>query len=112
MVATGIVSAGPYQFIFFRAAERFLPGRSASAVIKKLVISSTLAPINLAGIFTASNFFLGNSSDMVAKRIKEELFQTWATGLLYWPAVNLLILKIVPVPHQPHVNSLAGAGQH
>jgi len=41
-------------------------------------------------------------------KIEEDLFGVWLAGTLYWPAVNMVVFKLVAVQHRAVVNSCFG----
>ena len=62
-------------------------------------------PIMIGATMSTAWFLEGRKTAEVASLLKRELGSAFIAGLGFWPAVNLVIFKSVPVSMRPVVSS-------
>lgn len=102
---TGLVTTGPLAHMLFTRLERFAPGTSTLAVLKKVACNAGFMPIMIGATMSTAWFLEGRKTAEVASLLKRELGSAFIAGLGFWPAVNLVIFKSVPVSMRPVVSS-------
>ncbi|MBN3320976.1 MP17L protein, partial [Atractosteus spatula] len=87
---------GNFNYLWMRALERRFPGRSARMVLRKLLLDQTVAsPVATSVFYTGVSLLDGK--DDVLQDWREKFLNTYKTGLMYWPFVQLLNFLLVPL---------------
>ncbi|XP_076148239.1 bMERB domain-containing protein 1 isoform X2 [Alosa pseudoharengus] len=87
---------GNFNFFWMRFLERRFPGNSARMVLRKLLLDQTTAAPLATSVFYTGVSFLEGKED-IFQDWREKFFNTYKTGLMYWPFVQLLNFALVPL---------------
>lgn len=102
---TGLITTGPLAHVLFTRLERFAPGTSTVAVLKKVACNAGFMPIMIGATMSTAWFLEGRKTNEVVSLLRQELGSAFIAGLGFWPAVNLIIFKSVPLSLRPVVSS-------
>eukprot|EP01121_Diplochlamys_sp_Union-15-3_P004589 TRINITY_DN14774_c0_g1_i1.p1 TRINITY_DN14774_c0_g1~~TRINITY_DN14774_c0_g1_i1.p1 ORF type:complete len:186 (-),score=21.42 TRINITY_DN14774_c0_g1_i1:43-600(-) len=93
-----------YHFLL----ENRFPGKSFSAIaIKTMANGLVLGPLTIACMFAGVSFLEGKKKDHVKAKMQNDLLKTWMAAGIYWPGINMLIFKFVPVHYRPVAGGVA-----
>jgi protein Mpv17 len=92
--------------------ERLIPGAAWTPVVGKVITAALVAPMNISLTFTFLGALKGHSAEVIEKKVRLDLGSTWATGIMYWPAVMLLNFRFVPLQHRATAGSAFGTLWH
>ena len=82
---------------FFYAEQKF-PGRSFSAILKKLSIDQLLViPSMLATFFILNEGFQGNGLHQISLRFRQDYSKVLQTNWSIWPLAQLLNFYFIPL---------------
>ena len=93
-----------------------MPGQSLPRIVQKTAANAGFAfCVSLPIMLTASTLLAPPDKDGRRRtlrdaqaKIEADLFNVWLAGTLYWPAVNMVVFKLVAVQQRAVVNSLFG----
>lgn len=88
---------GNFNYFWLRALERRFPGKSARMLFQKLLLDQSFASPLATSVFYTGVSFLEGKED-VFEDWREKFFNTWKTGLMYWPFMQFLNFSLMP-PH-------------
>ncbi|KAK2832979.1 hypothetical protein Q5P01_016868 [Channa striata] len=72
------------------------PGKSAGMVFRKLLLDQSFAsPLATSVFYTGVSFLEGR--DDIFEDWREKFFNTWKTGLMYWPFMQFLNFVLMPL---------------
>ena len=108
MGATGLFVSGPIGHTIVHTLERFIPGNSRSASLKKVLCNSLIAPITISIMFTTVTLLKGKTLQDAKTKIENDLPVTYTTAAFYWPFVSYLNFRHTPLQYRPVVGSIAG----
>eukprot|EP01027_Heterolobosea_sp_BB2_P005250 GEZU01008049.1.p1 GENE.GEZU01008049.1~~GEZU01008049.1.p1 ORF type:complete len:208 (-),score=45.37 GEZU01008049.1:159-716(-) len=108
MGTNAILIAGPLGITVQLFLERWFPGRDNKTIFKKMFINTALAPFLISVTFTSVALMKGKSLHEAQEKVKADVMPTFVMGGLYWPFVNFLNFKYVPLVYRPAVGSAAG----
>uniref|UniRef100_A0A493TS41 MPV17 mitochondrial inner membrane protein like n=1 Tax=Anas platyrhynchos platyrhynchos TaxID=8840 RepID=A0A493TS41_ANAPP len=94
---------GNLNYVWLRALERALPGRRPAAVLGKVLCDQLLAAPVAVGAFYTGEWLCGAPGRPIAERQPSA-----ATGLMYWPFVQLSNFVFVPVYLRTAYTGLCG----
>ncbi|KAG5854421.1 mpv17-like protein isoform X1 [Anguilla rostrata] len=87
---------GNFNYFWMRGLERRFPGNSASMVLRKVILDQTISsPIATSAFYTGMSLLDGK--DDIFQDCRGKFLNTYKTGLMYWPFVQLLNFTLVPV---------------
>uniref|UniRef100_A0A3Q3LQV5 MPV17 mitochondrial inner membrane protein like n=1 Tax=Mastacembelus armatus TaxID=205130 RepID=A0A3Q3LQV5_9TELE len=87
---------GNFNFFWMRFLERRFPGNSAGMVLRKLVLDqTTAAPLTTSVFYTGVSFLEGKED--ITEDWKKKFLNTYKTGLMFWPFMQLLNFAFVPL---------------
>uniref|UniRef100_A0AAY3ZY67 Uncharacterized protein n=1 Tax=Denticeps clupeoides TaxID=299321 RepID=A0AAY3ZY67_9TELE len=87
---------GNFNFFWMRFLERRFPGKSVGMVLRKLLLDqAAAAPLATSVFYTGISFLEGK--DDITQDWREKFLNTYKTGLMYWPFVQLLNFALVPL---------------
>lgn len=87
---------GNFSFFWMRFLERRFPGNSAGMVLRKLLLDqTTAAPLATTVFYTGVSFLEGK--DDIFQDWREKFVNTYKTGLMFWPFMQLLNFALVPL---------------
>ncbi|XP_072319969.1 mpv17-like protein [Eucyclogobius newberryi] len=87
---------GNFNFFWMRFLERTFPGASVGMVLRKVVLDqTTAAPVATSVFYTGVSFLEGKED--ITKDWREKFFNTYKTGLMFWPFVQFLNFALVPL---------------
>lgn len=110
-LAFGSLCAGPVQSYWQRFLERKFPGGHARALASKLGASIVVMyPVMTVLSFTIVPVMQGDSGAVIADRLASKAPGAMAASMLYWPFVNLLAFRFVPVQYRPAAMGFGAAG--
>ncbi|CAL8310419.1 unnamed protein product [Arctogadus glacialis] len=87
---------GNFNYWWLRALERRFPGRSTGMLARKLLLDQSFASPLATSVFYTGVSFLEGKED-VFEDWRDKFFNTWKTGLLYWPFMQFLNFLLVPL---------------
>lgn len=87
---------GNFNYFWLGALERRFPGRSAGMVCRKLLLDQSFASPLATSVFYIGVSALEGKND-VFEDWREKFFNTWKTGLFYWPFMQLMNFVLIPV---------------
>ncbi|CAL8289170.1 unnamed protein product [Boreogadus saida] len=87
---------GNFNYCWLRALERRFPGRSTGMLVRKLLLDQSFASPLATSVFYTGVSFLEGKED-VFEDWRDKFFNTWKTGLLYWPFMQFLNFLLVPL---------------
>ncbi|XP_043936589.1 mpv17-like protein [Protopterus annectens] len=91
----GLCFHANFNFFWFKALEHVWPGSAARCVIKKVVTDQLVAgPITISAFYTGLSFLDGEED--VFKTVREKLWPTYKTGVVYWSTVQAVNFSIIP----------------
>uniref|UniRef100_A0ABM5EZE0 Mpv17-like protein isoform X1 n=1 Tax=Pogona vitticeps TaxID=103695 RepID=A0ABM5EZE0_9SAUR len=98
---------GPFNYAWLRALERLVPGRAPGAVLAKVLGDQLLgAPVAVSAFYTGMSILQGKE-DIFAD-CRNKFWNTYKTGLMYWPFVQLSNFSLVPVYLRTAYTGLCG----
>ncbi|KAH0631872.1 hypothetical protein JD844_019765 [Phrynosoma platyrhinos] len=87
---------GNFSYFWLRGLERLLPGRAPATLLAKVLCDQALgAPVAIAAFYTGMSVLQGKE-DIFAD-CREKFWNTYKTGLMYWPFVQLSNFSLIPV---------------
>ncbi|XP_072549878.1 mpv17-like protein [Salminus brasiliensis] len=87
---------GNFNYFWLRALERRFPGRSLGMVLRKLVLDQSFASPLATSVFYTGVSFLEGKED-IFQDWREKFFNTYKTGLMYWPFMQFLNFVLMPL---------------
>ncbi|KAK1164904.1 mpv17-like protein isoform X1 [Acipenser oxyrinchus oxyrinchus] len=87
---------GNFSYLWMRGLERCFPGRAVSMVLRKVLLDQTVAAPLATSVFYTGVSLLEGKED-VLQDWREKFWNTYKTGLLYWPFMQLLNFLLVPL---------------
>ncbi|XP_044513274.1 mpv17-like protein isoform X1 [Gracilinanus agilis] len=85
-----------FNYVWMRLLERALPGRTPRAVLTKVLCDQLLgAPIALSAFYTGMSILQEKEDKFLD--LRQKFWNTYKTGLMYWPFVQLTNFSFVPV---------------
>ncbi|XP_077590649.1 mpv17-like protein [Stigmatopora nigra] len=87
---------GNFNYFWMRALERRFPGKSAGMLFRKLLLDQSFASPLATSVFYTGVSYLEGKED-IFEDWREKFFNTWKTGLMYWPFMQLLNFALLPL---------------
>ncbi|XP_017308079.1 mpv17-like protein [Ictalurus punctatus] len=87
---------GNWNYFWLRALERRFPGRSLGMVLSKLALDQSFASPLATSVFYTGVSVLEGKED-VFEDWREKFFNTYKTGLMYWPFMQFLNFVLMPL---------------
>ncbi|KAK9393202.1 Mpv17-like [Crotalus adamanteus] len=85
-----------FNYLWLRGLERLLPGRAPAAVLAKVGCDQLVgAPVAILAFYSGMRMLQGKE-DIFAD-CRQKFWNTYKTGLMYWPFVQLSNFSLVPV---------------
>ncbi|KAJ6636912.1 hypothetical protein lerEdw1_013788 [Lerista edwardsae] len=98
---------GNFNYVWLRALERLLPGRAPGAVLGKVLCDQLMgAPVAVLAFYTGMSLLQGKED--IFSDCKKKFWNTYKTGLMYWPFVQLSNFSLVPVYLRTAYTGLCG----
>ncbi|XP_044834786.1 mpv17-like protein isoform X1 [Mauremys mutica] len=99
---------GNFNYVWLRRLERALPGRAPGAVLAKVLCDQLVgAPVAILAFYTAGMSILQGKENIFSD-CKKKFWNTYKTGLMYWPFVQLSNFVLVPVYLRTAYTGLCG----
>ena len=108
MGTTGLCVSGPLGFLIFSSLDRFVPGNSSKASLKKTLLNACIAPLSICVTFSTVTLLKGGTLTDAKNKIASDLVSTYTTSIFYWPVIGFLNFRFVPLQYRPVVGSIAG----
>ena len=108
MGTTGLCVSGPLGFLIFSSLDRFVPGNSSKASLKKTLLNACIAPLSICVTFSTVTLLKGGTLTDAKNKIASDLVTTYTTSIFYWPVIGFLNFRFVPLQYRPVVGSIAG----
>ncbi|XP_026871503.1 mpv17-like protein [Electrophorus electricus] len=86
---------GNFNYFWLRALERRFPGRSLGMISRKLLLDQSFASPLATSVFYTGVSFLEGKED-VFEDWREKFFNTYKTGLMYWPFMQFWNFMLMP----------------
>jgi hypothetical protein len=91
----------PFVIFWYPFVTSLSPGQTFFRILQRVLIDSvTGSPIVISLVF-AGNSVLNNDLNNLFTQFKQSFFETWLTGIKYWPFVHMITFGLVPPPFQP-----------
>ncbi|KAM9584300.1 mpv17-like protein [Trichechus inunguis] len=85
-----------FNYVWLGLLERALPGRAPRAILAKVLYDQVLgAPVAISAFYAGMSILQGK--DDIFLDLKEKFWNTYKSGLLYWPFVQLTNFSLVPI---------------
>ncbi|KAH0506198.1 Mpv17-like protein [Microtus ochrogaster] len=98
---------GNFNYVWLRLLERALPGRAPRTVLAKVLCDQTVGgPIYLSAFYVGMSVLQGK--DDIFLDLKQKFWNTYKSGLMYWPFVQLTNFSLVPVHWRTAYTGLCG----
>lgn len=99
---------GPSVMMYQQLAEKTFPGQLWRMVGRKILLDQmTLAPFMITSFFVGMNLLEGNNSaSQISEEWKEKFPKAYALGICFWPVVNTVQWRAVPIPARPIWNAV------
>ncbi|XP_044834787.1 mpv17-like protein isoform X2 [Mauremys mutica] len=98
---------GNFNYVWLRRLERALPGRAPGAVLAKVLCDQLVgAPVAILAFYTGMSILQGKEN--IFSDCKKKFWNTYKTGLMYWPFVQLSNFVLVPVYLRTAYTGLCG----
>ncbi|XP_069726465.1 bMERB domain-containing protein 1 isoform X2 [Phaenicophaeus curvirostris] len=98
---------GNFSYVWLRALERALPGRRPPAVLAKVLCDQLLgAPVAVLAFYTGMSIL--QKKEDIFSDCRQKFWNTYKTGLMYWPFVQLSNFILVPVYLRTAYTGLCG----
>ncbi|XP_071427647.1 bMERB domain-containing protein 1 isoform X2 [Pithys albifrons albifrons] len=98
---------GNFSYVWLRALERALPGRRPPAVLGKVLCDQLLgAPVAVLAFYTGMSIL--QKKEDIFSDCKKKFWNTYKTGLMYWPFVQLSNFILIPVHLRTAYTGLCG----
>ncbi|XP_053131877.1 mpv17-like protein isoform X2 [Hemicordylus capensis] len=98
---------GNFNYVWLRALERLLPGRAPAAVLAKVLCDQLVgAPVAVLAFYTGMSVLQGKED--IFSDCRQKFWNTYKTGLMYWPFVQLSNFSLVPVHLRTAYTGLCG----
>nr|XP_057904594.1 mpv17-like protein isoform X1 [Doryrhamphus excisus] len=88
VAVVAITFHGNFNYFWMRALERRFPGKSAGMLFRKLLLDQSFASPLATSVFYTGVSFLEGKED-IFEDWREKFFNTWKTGLMYWPFMQV-----------------------
>ncbi|XP_040829849.1 mpv17-like protein isoform X2 [Ochotona curzoniae] len=96
-----------FNYVWLRLLERALPGRAPRTVLAKVLCDQTLGgPVALSAFYVGMSFLQGDED--IFLDLKQKFWNTYKTGLMYWPFVQLTNFGLIPVHWRTAYTGLCG----
>ncbi|XP_032001127.1 mpv17-like protein isoform X1 [Hylobates moloch] len=107
-VATLVVAFhANFNYVWLGLLERALPGRAPRAVLAKLLCDQVVgAPIAVSAFYVGMSILQGK--DDIFLDLKQKFWNTYMSGLMYWPFVQLTNFSLVPVQWRTAYTGVCG----
>ncbi|XP_045675509.1 mpv17-like protein [Phyllostomus hastatus] len=107
-VATvAVVFHANYNYVWQRLLERAVPGRTPRAILTKVLWDQAVgAPVAISAFYTGMSILQGK--DDIFLDLKQKFWNTYKSGLMYWPFVQLTNFSLVPVQWRTAYTGLFG----
>lgn len=98
---------GNFNYVWLRGLERALPGRAPRVVLAKVLCDQLVgAPIAILAFYTGMSIL--QEKENILSDCKKKFWNTYKTGLMYWPFVQLSNFVLVPVYLRTAYTGLCG----
>ncbi|XP_024427089.3 mpv17-like protein [Desmodus rotundus] len=96
-VATvAVVFHANYNYVWQRLLERAVPGRTPRAILTKVLCDQAVgAPVAISAFYTGMSILQGK--DDIFLDLRQKFWNTYKSGLMYWPFVQLTNFSLVPI---------------
>ncbi|KAH7282636.1 hypothetical protein KP509_35G041200 [Ceratopteris richardii] len=106
MLAAGLLLSGPSLHFWFNLMSATFPTRDIASTLKKMALGQIVYGPTFNTVFFSLNAYLqGETTPEVIARLKRDLLPALKGGLIYWPLIDFLTYRYVPVHLQPLVNN-------
>ncbi|XP_006872019.1 PREDICTED: mpv17-like protein [Chrysochloris asiatica] len=102
-----VVFHANFNYAWLRLLERALPGRAPRTILAKVVCDQTIgAPIAVSAFYAGMSILQGK--DDIFLDLKQKFWNTYKSGLMYWPFVQLTNFSLVPIHWRTAYTGLCG----
>jgi len=106
---TGLICSGPAGHAVFTLLETLVPGSSAGAALRKVLLDTVIAPARIAMTFGTHQLLSGNGIDGAAAKVREDTLPTFAAGVCIFPWIIFGVYRKVPLGWRATVMAPVGA---
>jgi protein Mpv17 len=96
----GLLYFGPALHYWLLMISKLIPGFSVVATLKKTLLGQSIFGPTITCVFFAATLIstsgLASGLAQLPNKIRQDLLVTWASGLGYWPFVDLIMYGLVP----------------
>lgn len=99
----GLLFFGPAANLWYSAIFKFLPSTSLVSTLQKAALGQVVFGPIFTCVFFGAGMIQGGSFSIGgwAAKIRSDLPAVWASGLGFWPVVDFISYKVVPVQWIP-----------
>jgi len=91
----------PLVYNWLKFAARMFPKNNMKHLLAKVAMDQTLfAPVGLTCFYVGLTALEGKTREEVYQEWSEKFWNTWATSVFIWPALQTINFKFVPAPHR------------
>eukprot|EP01112_Ceratiomyxa_fruticulosa_P023925 TRINITY_DN939_c2_g1_i3.p1 TRINITY_DN939_c2_g1~~TRINITY_DN939_c2_g1_i3.p1 ORF type:complete len:230 (-),score=33.81 TRINITY_DN939_c2_g1_i3:383-1072(-) len=109
MGINGFFVIAPISYGMNQKLEKLFPGKEVKQIMKKMVTMWCIVPFTISLSFISVGFLNGRSIEQAENKIKADLLTTMGMGAAYWPIINFMNFRLVPVDYRPVAGSIAAS---
>ncbi|XP_057552046.1 mpv17-like protein isoform X1 [Hippopotamus amphibius kiboko] len=96
-----------FNYAWLLLLERALPGRAPRTVLAKVLCDQVLSgPVHVSAFYSGMSILQGE--DDIFLDLRQKFWNTYKSGLIYWPFVQLINFSLVPVHWRTAYTGLCG----
>lgn len=98
----GGIAAGPFGHAFYIGLDKiaskfFFPGTTKFIAFKVITDTAVYGPLHVLGYFVFMSMGDGGSWKQAQQKIQQDFWSTYCAEVLFWPPVQAINFKFVPV---------------
>ncbi|KAB0350546.1 mpv17-like protein isoform X1 [Muntiacus reevesi] len=96
-----------FNYVWLRLLERTLPGRAPRTILAKVLCDQALGgPVYVSTFYAGMSILQGK--DDIFLDMRQKFWNTYKSGLMYWPFVQLANFSLIPVRWRTAYTGLCG----
>ncbi|XP_024396715.1 uncharacterized protein [Physcomitrium patens] len=106
MLGIGAFFTAPILHIWFNLMLWRFPKTDVASSMKKVLAGQLIAsPVVNSSFFAVNSFLQGESGEQAIEKIKRDLWPTWKSGAMYWPILDFVTFRYIPIHLQVLFNN-------
>nr|PNR38856.1 hypothetical protein PHYPA_019134 [Physcomitrium patens] len=98
MLGIGAFFTAPILHIWFNLMLWRFPKTDVASSMKKVLAGQLIAsPVVNSSFFAVNSFLQGESGEQAIEKIKRDLWPTWKSGAMYWPILDFVTFRYIPI---------------